>query len=210
MIKRFSSSIILSLFLTSSFNVQSQTLDNSSTSRGNFFVGAGSSLNFLSQNVSLEDDFFGERNIQKETAFSLSLRGGYFVMTDLVAGLQLRYNSRTLDFNTDSGKTTNTSILAQPFVRYYFLKSAIRPFGFANFTLGQSSFDRDSNQFDFDEDKTTLIGYEAGAGVAFFLGDYFSLDLTLSYSSVNGNSEDSDIVTRTSGISSALGFNFYW
>ncbi len=122
----------------------------------------------------------------------------------------MRYHSRKLDFEGENNEVKSSSILAQSFVRYYFLEGTVRPIVCAAIGIGSSSFDRDSNEVDFDEDKESLFGYEAGTGVAFLFSKIFSVDFSVEYNYLKSNPEDSDFEVETSGIVSAIGFSIYF
>lgn len=193
--------LILTIGMTSSFG-QSDEYQNSPTNKGTFLLGAGSNFGFLSQNVTINDPFFGERDIQKETSFSVSPRAGYFIIDNLVTGLQVRYRSNKLDFE-NGGETKTSSILAQSFARYYFLEDNIRPIVYASIGVGSSLTETDS------KNRENLFGYEAGVGLVFLFSKHFSVDFTIGYNNLKTSPKDSDFEVETSGVVSAIGFSIY-
>lgn len=139
-------------------------------SKGTFLVNGASTLNFQSNNEDAGDD----------SDLSLGVRGGYFFMDNLAAGLTVAYskNSEADDASTGFG----------PFVRYYVNGKIIVG---ASYVLGKAG--------DF---KENTLGLEAG--YAIFANDAIAIEPTVYYQMYSGDAEGASFGLNV-GISVYLG-----
>lgn len=86
-----------------------------------------------------------------------------------------------------------------PALRYYFGSSNIKPYLEGDYITGFTKYD---------EGKIKVNGWDLGAGLAFFLNDYISLDVKLGYA--NATAEDTaepDYEIKTKGFALSAGFS---
>jgi hypothetical protein len=117
----------------------------------------------------------------KNLHFNLMPKAGYFVVNNLVLGLDLTFSTMRMK---DDDYKYNLSILgAGPFVRYYVPLEKVMPFFELNGSLGSSRTKYSSDQFE-DEFKSSVNSVGGGAGVAILLGRNVTFDLLAGYSRI--------------------------
>ena len=147
------------------------------TDQGSMLVGGSAGLDYTVQS--------GNRAFNA----SLSPQGGYFVIDNFAMGLRvpLGLQSSTSRTANPSGGDVESNTLTYragigPFLRYYFGKSAIRPFvnGGADY-----QYSRTREKDDFSErnriqrqDSYSIFG---GAGMAYFISQFVGLETQLGY-----------------------------
>ncbi len=176
------------------------------TEKGKFIVGANSSLTMTNVNSSMT----GEETI-KTTTFKLMPSASYFLFNNFSAGLAVGYDYNSAETGAD------VSVLSE--FRYYFTKSIVRPYVKAN--LGYTNINKDilGHQYEYNASLhgIKLIG---GAGIAIFLRDNISLDITGQYTLrrlndlgdgyfESSSNKSYKVKTTTQGLGANVGLSFY-
>ncbi len=171
--------IIKSIFLL--FLLFSSYVSYSQTDKGKYLVGGQYVLNFSSNTSS----FVGQSNSYeygKYRTLAISPQAGYFIFDNVPVGLEFLYSyARSSSGSSTSHGSTYTFI---PFIRYYVGKSAIKPYIQAGAGPGWGK----GTAVDFSytsTNKVKLFRYELTGGVAAFINEYISIDISLSYKSTS-------------------------
>lgn len=176
----------------------------SATSQGNILVGGSSSFNFTSQQPKSKTDSGGVIDGSTTTStFSFSPSAGYFVVDNLVLGAGILFSSSKFKVDEFDFEETDNSIVFSPFARYYFTEGNIKPFLQGSVGVGSSKSESSDSDFEF---KNSIFAYGFDGGVAFFLGNYVSIDLGLGYAYASFKPKDNNDDNFKS-ISSGFGFN---
>lgn len=198
----------LSIFfctLSSLSQSKNETL-TSPTSKGNYIIGGSSGFNFSSVSLKIKSDSLETQDLGlRETSLSLTPIAGYFLIDDLAIGLGLSLildKSKSDEFNF---KSTNTTFIFTPFIRYYFTKGTIKPFLQGNLGIGTSNSTNEFNSQET-ESKNSVFNYGFDGGVAFFLSNLISIDVGVGYISSSSKPKDSN-ESNTRIISSGFNFN---
>ena len=158
--------------LASTFIVHSQILE-----KGTWLTGG--TLSYL--NISQKNPF--TNSTESNGAFIGALSLANMVTSDLAIGVKASYlNSSNIGFGNIG-----------PSVRYYFKNekpSKVFLLGDVGFNIGSEAFTRNSN-----------TGYSVGLGLANFLSNYVSVDITGTY----GNTFSNSSFQQSGGGSSSLG-----
>lgn len=164
------------------------------TEKGKSLIGADTKFNL---NIEPETD---------RTTFELGLQLGGFIKDNLAIGAEGVIS--TAKRKEDDEKIGSEIYAIAPFVRYYLGKNKIKPFLHSSIGVGTTK----SNYKGYSgivESKSSLLLYELGGGVAFFLNDKISVNLNLGYSDILMKEENADkYSTKVSGIGSTIGFVF--
>jgi len=113
----------------------------------------------------------------KFTAYNFLPRGGYFIIDNLVAGLEIVLTGYSNEA-VDDGDTYKESTMAiGPFVRYYYPLEKVYPFAEVEVMFGtcKESYDED------DEYKDALTEFGIYLGAALPLGDKVTIDASAGY-----------------------------
>lgn len=218
--KSLKSILILSLLLYSFIGL-SQSDDETSispTTKGNFIVGGSSSFNFSSENLKIKSDTVDDIDIGTNTFFSIAPSVGYFVFDNLVIGAEVTFSTGKFKSDDSDFKSKNTTIVASPFVRYYFGKTKIKPFLEGSIGLGSSKSESENFPIGDDivnstETRTSIFAYNFNGGVAIFLNDFVSIDLGVGYfstSSKNKDNNDGNFRNINNTIAFNAGFNIFF
>jgi len=158
------------------------------------------SLGFISSN----DDY-------KETLLNILPRGGYFVMDNLVVGLDVILSLYTEKSSDADYKWTQSMLGVGPFTRYYYPLPTIYPFGEFSMIFGSELDKYKSGSYE-DEDKWNVLMVELGGGVAKPIGDRATLDVMAGYSRVVRKYTDAveDSKETCSGLIIKAGFTIYF
>jgi hypothetical protein len=153
---------------------------NAQTTAGKLLLGGSSSMGFAASTNKWKDDN-GSGTDSKDLSFNLTPQVGFFVINGLAVGLVLDIEYAASKDDASNDKDISTTVVAGPFVRYYFGSSKIKPF-----VEGSGGFGVYSDKYDPDEgntitDKYGVMALQGKGGVAFFLNDAVSLELGLSY-----------------------------
>ncbi len=147
------------------------------TDQGSMLVGGSAGLDYTVQSNN------------KVFNASLSPQGGYFVVDNFAVGLRIPLGLQSISSKAaaSSGSEIESNTLTYrvgigPFARYYFGKSAIRPFVNAGADY-QFSRTREKDSFSEQrrvqrEDSYSIFG---GAGMAYFLSTFVGLETQLGY-----------------------------
>jgi outer membrane protein len=186
-----SKSLLIFLFLFSGHVLYAQT------GKGKFLAGGQYVLNFASTTNSISDQ--SNSNVTgKYRTLSLSPRAGYFFLDNVPAGLEFLY---TYARSSDGSSTSHSSeYFLIPFIRYYFGKSAIKPY----LQAGAGPGWKKGSSVDFGYTSTSeskLFRYELSGGLAAFINEHISIDLGLSYKTT---SESFQVHTTVGSPSSRL------
>ena len=144
--------VLAPLCILLSFQARAQT------EQENWLLGAGTDLGFL----------FGKIDSGREdtyTSFGLEGRAGYFLVDNLVVGLDLGFNSYSV------GSYSESTLALGPFARYYF---KMRLFAEAGYQFGAVTADGN--------DRGNTSSFGLGAGYAAFIHEHFAIEPMLQYS----------------------------
>jgi len=165
------------LLLTMSLSINAQI------TKGNWLVGGNGNFSSV---TSTSFNSSGNETESKGSGMQIRPNIGYFLLNKFATGLGVNVNY----VSSRGTNTTNWSIGASPFVRYYILKNDNRYniFGEANFSYntGLSKINNDST--------STSVGLSTG-GVVFF-NSSVGLELTFNYA--NGTSRRDGVKARES------------
>jgi outer membrane protein len=150
---------------------------------------------------------------QTRNTFSFTPSFGYFVADNFAVGLNLEYSSEK-DENLDVIDTKTSTILFEPFARYYIFTPNEKFAFFAEGGLGFGSTKVDPDQGD--ETKSGTFRFRVSPGFAYFISDKWSLDFELSgisYTTYDRNKDvdDDKYSVFTFGVDSfnpTLGFRY--
>ena len=168
----------------------------SQTERGRWLVGAGSSVGFTSEKSTYTSSD-GSTSESKYRSLQISPSVGYFLFKNLSLGLSIQFtHARSESLGYDSWSRDNKYLIA-PFLAYYIGNGRLKPFFSASYGFGRGksvvkfrSFPDDpfSNEpFDFKYTEKAFLGQ---GGIAFFVNDFVSIDLSAAYQAYEKNYED--------------------
>ncbi len=197
--------LILVLGLLLSFHFYAQT------EKGHFLIAANSNFSFTSVSTSVVDSDVEVNN----TYLNFSSAAGYFVTNGLSIGLLANYTD-----NVNKGPINN-SLLAGPFVRYYFAKSKkLFPFAQTAITFGSNSYEFEilsvTENFNTKKVSSDIFGYEMDLGLSILLSKQISFDIILGYAHTkedtpyidfNGTETTTEVSTGAFGMN--LGFSVF-
>ncbi len=204
---------ILSLFFYSvtGFAQSDDEGTTSPTTKGNFIIGGSSSFNFSSTSSKVKGDNFDDIDIGTNTFFSIAPSAGYFVIDNLAIGTGVAFTTGKFKADDSDFESRQTSIVASPFVRYYFGKTNIRPFLEGSFGIGSTKTETDNDFIGDDvvsssETRNSIFTYAFNGGVAFLLNDFVSIDLGVGYNSTSTKNRDNNDNNLRS-VNNIIGFN---
>lgn len=192
------------LLLLSVFILFVVCIANGQTQQGKFLIGAGSNLSFQSTNEK-HQYFQNNKNYIDEydyNTFNFNINVGYFVINNLVIGLDPGIS------NSEYDNSTSKRFTVGPMGRYYFGITNIKPFiGTHLGWINQNDFNKDDNF------TTNYHGSYIGinGGVAFLLTKNIALEAALDYTGssekrTNGEYDEYDFRKLTFEIGFALHF----
>lgn len=170
--------------------------------------GSGSELMSLSfsktkykQGTITEEDF-------TITSFNLLPKAGYFIMDNLVAGIEVVV-SGNVEKDVDDDDTWKESLLAAgPFVRYYYQLDKIYPFAEAEVLFGAEKENWLGN-----EDKSSILLISGFLGAAIPLGEKVTFDVLAGYTRMTDAWKDVEdggtYKYITGGFGIRMGFTVY-
>lgn len=165
------------------------------TEKGKSLIGADTKFNI---NVYPESD---------RVFFELGIQLGGFVANNFAIGAEALISTDKRKEN-DERLGTETYAIA-PFIRYYFGENKIKPFIHTSLGIGTSKSKYNYTYSGIIENKSFLLLYELGGGVAFFFNDKISANFKLGYSEILMKGENADNFSdKISGIGSTIGFVF--
>jgi len=153
---------------------------------------------------------YNSGDIGKTSSFKITPGIGYFLFKNFLVGIDF-----SLDYyhQKDNGKIyKETTTALSPFLRLYIGDKKVKPFinGAAGPGWIKTKSEYNGNT---SEQKSRLSGYEAGGGLAFFLSDGISLDLSIAYASATSKFTDGSNVkweNTAKGFGSNFGFSMYF
>jgi hypothetical protein len=184
--------------------------------KGNILVGVSSSiaiggsedshlmsLGFVKSNYKYEGE---TTSSYSDFVFNILPKGGYFVMENLVAGLQVLltgYSEKEAD--TDY-KYSESTLGVGPWVRYYYPLEKFYPFAEGGVLLG--SYNNSYNEY-----KEFMFMFGLSAGAAFPIGNNVTFDAMIGYSRTSyqpkGDVEYESHNSVCSGVGFSLGISVY-
>ena len=175
------------------------------TEKGNISLGTTSTLGGSSAGLNFTSN---NQDEEKEFNFNLSPNIGIFVSDNFLIGGTLALDYSRLKDDDFDFEATSTGFRIGPLLRYYFTDSKIKPFINFNptFTSVSQKTEVRGDEAEFDLSGFSMLG---NVGVAFFLNEKLSLDLSLgiNYTSLGNNNFESNINTTTFGLN--VGFSFF-
>ncbi len=185
--------------------------------KGNIMLGAtstlamgggwGSELMSLSFSKTKYKQGSTTEDSYKITSYNFLPKGGYFIIDNLVAGLEAVVSGYSVK-EVDSEDAYKESLLAAgPFVRYYYPLDKIYPFAEIEALFGTEK-DEGSNY----EDKSSIFLFSGSLGVAVPLGEKVTFDAQAGYTHVTDTwkeEEGEDSKYLTGGFVLRLGFSIY-
>ena len=190
--------------------------------KGNIMVGVASTLNLGGYGSDLMSLGFSsskyktdnyESDPYKSVCFNLMPKGGYFIMDNLAAGLNIFMSISSEKDSGDDDKDTESLLGLGPWARYYYPLEKIYPFVELNVGIGSTKFTWDYGSGSEVEKYSAFI-FGGGIGAAIPVGDMVSFDVMAGYSSVTSKEKDSESemnykeVVGTVGIT--MGFTVYF
>lgn len=145
------------------------------------FVSSGSelmSLGYTSIKSKSDADGFQEPEPEKSFSINVNPKAGYFVIDNLAIGLDLNMGFSIYDLGDNN--SSHTTFAVGPFVRYYIPTPKVLPF----FELGAS--------YGMMSDKTRLISFGGGIGLAAPVGERITIDIAAGYQSLTYKYNDED------------------
>ena len=144
----------------------------------------------------------------KTTSYNFLPKAGYFVIDNLVAGLEAVVSGYVTK-DVEDGDTYKESLMCVgPFVRYYYPLDRIYPFAEI-----EALFGSEKDDWIGDEDKSGIFLFSGTLGAAVPLGDKVTFDAQAGYTRVTDtwkNDEgDGDSKYITGGFVLRLGFSIY-
>lgn len=166
-------------FLTIGLIVISIGFLNAQTNKGKLLLGLSSDIFNLGYSSSmLKSDATDSEQENKSFNVNFQSKIGYFFIDNFVIGLDLSTGLQTGKTGDDNDKYTFTSSHVGPFVRYYIPTSKVLPF----FELG-GSIGSMNTKFEDGKDKTGIIKYGGGIGLAVPIGERVMADVLAGYHS---------------------------
>lgn len=142
------------------------------------------------------------------TAWNILPRAGYFIMDDLVAGLEV-VASGYVEKDVDDDDTWKESLIAAgPFVRYYYPLESIYPFAEI-----EALFGTENDAWMGDDDKSGVFLFSISLGAAVPIGDKVSFDFQAGYTNVTQSWDDvetgDDYKAISGGLAIRVGFSVF-
>lgn len=172
------------------------------TDQGSMLVGGSAGLDYTVQSAN------------KVFNASLSPQGGYFLVDNFAVGLRMPLGLQSISSissavpNSDATNKTRTltyRVGVGPFVRYYFGKSAIRPFvnGGADYQYSRTRV-KDSYPAQVRTEREDSYSIFGGAGMAYFISQFVGLETQLGYTYFR-----SDKLNKYSRLGLTVGLQIY-
>jgi outer membrane protein len=191
---------IIMLFTVLSFF--SLTVLEGQINQGRVLVGVATSINYMSfgsdfmnlgfTTVKQKSNAPGyvEPDAEKTTTINLLPKVGYFIIDNLVVGLDLSVSSYTAKYSSDS-KSTMTYLGVGPFIRYYIPGTSVMPFFEIGGLLGTLNEKYTSGSYS-DSYKYGMMSIGGGAGMAVKLGDKVMFDIMAGYNSMTEKEKENN------------------
>ncbi len=197
------------------------TAQPSQLAKGNILTGVSSTL-ALGGSESSDLMAFGFTTVKykygsdpaeasyKLTSYNILPRGGYFIIDNLAAGLEVIISGYTEKDVEDDDKWKESTMGVGPFVRYYYPLEKFYPFAEAEFLFGSC---KESYYSDDDVEKYPFIHFGVYLGASMPLGDKVTFDASIGYIRTQYTWDyeemDTDAKEMYSGIGIRFGFSIY-
>ena len=185
---------------------------NAQINQGRILVGVSSTLSSMSSGSSdilrfgysttkSKSDTDGSENQDKSVSIYFNPKVGYFVTDNLAIGLDLNVGFSSSKYVEDDDKYSYSMLSVGPFVRYYIPTTKVLPFFELSGSFGtlNSKSDYSDNSYREDKkDKTSIMTFGGGIGLAAPLGERVMVDVLAGYSSFTyKHKEDNEDNERT-------------
>lgn len=179
------------------------------TEKGTFLAGGQSSILITSLKESSKttvNKTDGDKTFKIEALPQV----GYFIANGLALGLEVPFTFEKGFASRTTGYSTLISVA--PFVRYYIGNKNIKPF--IHGEIGWGNLKTKVNPMNGPDIESTdeIIFYELGGGIALFLNDKISIDLSVSYAYTSKMSTEDNYYKKryiVDGFGSLIGISFY-
>ncbi len=208
------------LFITA-FCFCNLVVTQAQTNKGNWLSGVSSSLNIVGPGSDLlgvgfstwktksDADGFEDPDPDKVTSINLLPKFGYFIADNFAFGIDLSLFTSTHKFGDSETKYSSTMFAVGPFARYYFPTAKAKPYLEANVSFGSMTDKYDPEVGETEKDKSSIMTYGGGVGIAAPVSNRVTFDVMVGYYSLTAKEkEDNDDNYRTviSTIGIKLGF----
>jgi len=175
----------------------------------------GSELGSLALTKTKHNDGTTTEDLYNKSTYNLLPKAGYFIIDNLVAGLEVIVSGYTEENTAYEGKWSESTLGIGPFVRYYYPLDKIYPFAEVGAVFGMYKDKWPNSGGGFNEEKNGLFTFGGFLGAALPLGDKVTIDIMAGYlrTSINypadetGESEDYRMISGGAGIK--VGFSIY-
>jgi len=159
--------------------------------QGSFLLGGG--LSAYSNHDEYSGNFFGNKYEIDQLAFSFYPEVGYFIIENLVLGLnaKLTVEGSTSDNNSDYPEQNSNSFeyLLGPYIRYYYPLKPFALFAELNYQLGNRNENYDQSSIDTTGEYYTVVNessfdvslFSPGIGVEYFINNSVGISGILRY-----------------------------
>lgn len=144
--------------------------------KGRVLLGGNSSFSATTQKYKSGST---TTTLSKTTSFTFNPQAGYFFIDNFAAGLGVIVQTTTVKDDNSSDKSSSTSFIVAPFVRYY-LKPGFFFQGMYGF--GSENDSQTSGIIKSDQSYSRSM-WSLGAGYAWFLNDHVALEPFIGYQS---------------------------
>jgi len=139
----------------------------------------------------------------KLTSYNILPRGGYFIIDNLAAGLEVIISGNTEKDVDDSDTYKESTMGVGPFVRYYYPLEKFYPFAEAEFLFGSCK-----DGYGGDDNKYPFIHFGIYLGGSMPLGDMVTFDASVGYIHTQYTWEDVEVSDNVKEIYSGIGIKF--
>jgi len=139
----------------------------------------------------------------KLTSYNILPRGGYFIIDNLAAGLEVIISGNTEKDVDDSDTYKESTMGVGPFVRYYYPLEKFYPFAEAEFLFGSCK-----DGYEGSVDKYPFIHFGIYLGGSMPLGDMVTFDASVGYIHTQYTWEDVEVSDNVKEIYSGIGIKF--
>jgi len=166
------------------------------TNKGTLFFGGTTAQNFTetgynfmgfgysSATSKTDTDGYESPEPTKLLSFNLMPKAGYFVLENLVVGIDVNLAFSKINYGSSSGENSELLIGAGPFIRYYIPKTKVMPFFELNSLYGayqeKSSYLNQDEIFEYDYN-ASILTFGSGVGIAVPLGKKVNFDFLIGY-----------------------------
>ncbi len=167
------------------------------------------SLSFLRSKHRAGSNTYNEDNIR---TFSLLPRGGYFIMDNLVVGVETMLARSSRQHDGSEGKYIESTFAIGPFIRYYYPLEKVCPFAEIEMMFG-SYTDKWPTSGSIEEVyRYSLSAAGLHLGVAVPIGDKVTFDMTAGYTRIvwkETEDNEDDLSEIYTGPMIRMGFTLY-